>query len=59
MATPAKSSASSVHSNSSEGGGIIDLIFGFIDRFGLPILLFATVIFFFWMLYAIDFSSVK
>jgi len=59
MAAPAKSSTTSARDSASSGGGVIDFIFGFVEKYGLALLMFGTVIFFLWMLYSIDFSSVK
>ena len=59
MAAPTKSSAPAARGSESSGGGIIDFVFGFIEKYGMALLTFGTVIFFLWMLYSIDFSSVK
>jgi hypothetical protein len=39
--------------------GIIDLIFGLVENYGLMVVVFGTVVFFLWLLYAHDFASVK
>ena len=37
----------------------VDVVFGLIDRFGLAALFFGTLVTFIWLLYAVDFASVK
>jgi hypothetical protein len=37
---------------------IIDVVFGLIENYGLMVVVFGTVIFFLWLLYAHDFASV-
>jgi hypothetical protein len=50
----------SMSKNKPSGGlRVVNLIFGFVEKYGLAILVFGVVVFFLWMLYAIDFSSVK
>ena len=38
---------------------IIDVVFGLVENYGLMLVVFGTVIFFLWLLYAHDFASVK